>query len=220
MRRTFAGITALFLVGTLATASIVVAATGTSPGGSIATDAGSKPAASNVKKRHSSKAKAKAKAKAAALVGSAFSALAATPPDTSEKGDELRVGMQGLRGDTFREIRVAKRTSDYTYYVVWGAKEVCTWLQTKEWGTVGCSLISEATNPKTPLATTFRYSPSEKWTVVALVTDAVANGELAARSPERQVVRSGNVIETTASSGEQVAIDSPDGTATINVAQR
>ena len=218
MRRTFAVITALFLVGTLATASIVVAATGTSPRGSITTEAESKPAASNLKKHRTSKAKAKAKA--AAVIGSAFSALAATPPDTSEKGEELRVGMQRLRGDTFREIRVAKRTSDYTFYVVWGEKEVCTWLQTKEWGTVGCSLISEATNPKTPLATTFRYNTSEKWSVVALVTDAVANGKLAAGSPERQVVRSGNVIETTANSGEQVAIDSTHGTATINVAQR
>ncbi|RKQ87545.1 hypothetical protein C8N24_5570 [Solirubrobacter pauli] len=150
-----------------------------------------------------------------------FSRVAQLPTTASREADRLRENMARVAQDRFAEIRVALQAGSDTVYVAWGKQKVCLWHSRGSGGVMGCSTISQAADPRTPLVVTTQSREGGSRDFFALVPDAVT-GALVPRaggSPER-VYPTANVLAGTGPAGGRIELLATDGRGTILIPRR
>ena len=150
-----------------------------------------------------------------------FSALAAEAPTISDEADEIKANLSRLAREPIDEVRVAGRLDEYTLYVGWGERNLCTWLVSGSGGVTGCSTLEKAADVTKPIGVTQYDSDSKRWIVFGLLPDAATAATLEGDDGSRTTLRPvRNVVITRARSGQLITVEAGDRGGSIKVPRR
>jgi hypothetical protein len=150
-----------------------------------------------------------------------FSALAAETPTTSNEADEIKANFSRLAREPIDAVRVAASLGEYTLYVGWGERNLCTWLASGAGGVTGCSTLDDASDVTKPIGVTQYDSASKRWIVFGLLPDAATTATIEGDDGSRTtLVPVHNVVVARARPGQLITVEAGNTTGTIKVPRR